>query len=793
MKTDKREHYRPGRMGKDGGSQDRHPGKDRFDNAVRLHLGGDLDAALAAYDEVLAYWPGYAEAQHNAGVIRAQRGQLDAATGHFRRAVELNGRYAEAHHSLGLALNMAGERRDAIAAFRRATELNPASIDWWTDLGTLLTAEGRFIEGLEASDRALALDPRNPQSLANRAAPLRGLHRHQDAADACRASLALRPESADTHVNLGMVLRESGDLDGARAAFDRALAISSRHLKARANIAALLQQQRRHDEARAIAEDIITEQPDSTEGWTLLGTCALEAAEFGLAEQCQREALARAPANASAQWNLAQLLLLRGDYVEGFRHFESRKRLEIFARHNHDAPEWNGEPLGGRTILVHAEQGFGDSIQFVRLLPLLKERGAGRVILDQCPPEVASLLRGAPGVDQLVVRGERSPAFDVHAYLMSLPFLMGITLDTLPDAVPYLRAPDRPVARAIRERGGAGVRVGLVWAGNKFQTRDRVRSVGLAALAPLLAVPGAAFFSLQKGEGLRELDASPHAPIVNLDPVLGDFSDTAAAIDALDLVITVDTSVAHLAGALGKEVWTLHAQVPDWRWMLDRGDSPWYPTMRLFRQSALNDWSAPVAAAAHALAGFVSQCASEPGTAVPARPVAPATVIAEATTARIRGRDRLADRAHVGLGHVRAAAGARARPVTARRARARGGAGVMGGEPTRSAPGAGDAARRAVTIHRAGDPPDGAGQRHARREHHRASRQTAPRGRRVLRGHGVRRRREGTRVLLRAHRRRIELERRDAQGVRRAARSPRAAGHRPVDLPSGAAYGIDGR
>ncbi len=735
------------------------PGQDGFDAAVRQHLAGNLDAALAAYDDVLARWPAYAEAHHNAGVIRAQRGKLPAAIAHFRRAVELNGMYAEAHHSLGLALNMAGERRDAIVAFRRAAELNPQSIDWWTDVATLLSAEGQFAEGLEANDRALALDPGNAQSLANRAVPLRGLHRHHEAIAACRASLTLRPDSADTQVNLGMVLRESGDLDGARVAFDCALAVAPGHLKARANIAALLQQQRRHAEARVIAEEIIAEQPDSSEGWTLLGTCALEAAEFALAEQCQREALARTPDNTSAQWNLAQLTLLRGDMAEGLRLFESRKRLDVFTRHNHDAPEWKGEGLGGRTILIHAEQGFGDSIQFVRMLPQLEAHGAGRVILDQCPPEVASLLRGAPGVDQLVVRGDQAPEFDVHAYLMSLPFLLGMTLDTIPRDVPYLRAPERPVAHAIRETWDRpGVRVGLVWAGNRFQTRDRVRSVGLDALAPVLETPGVTFFSLQKGEGIRELEPARHGHIVNLDPVLGDFSDTAAAIDALDLVITVDTSVAHLAGALGKPVWTLHARVPDWRWMLDRDDSPWYPTMRLFRQTAVNEWDAPVRDAARALREFVNARAS--GAEAPVAPAAGCVPVAPGVAGDAVARLQATVPARVsieigwpvgftsGWGTYGVAARARTRPLSTRRAGAHVRSGAVGGEPGGRAPGARDAPHDPGRGSRRRHSPDGTRKRHARRASRWARPQRPACGRRVLRGHRVRRRREGARLRV---------------------------------------------
>ncbi|MHB1310471.1 MAG: tetratricopeptide repeat protein [Gemmatimonadaceae bacterium] len=611
---------------------------ERFTEAARWHVAGRLDAALQVYDEIIDAWPAHAEAHHNAGTIRAQRGELDHALAHLQRAVTLRPTYAEAHHSLGLTLHLAGTLRTAIPSFRRAVELEPSSLDWWTDLAMALTAEGFLTEGLAANDRALAIAPGNAQALANRAVPLRGLQRLGEAAEACRASLQVRPDHVDTLVNLGMILREAGDFEGAQQSLNRVLVLVPGHHKARANIVALQLQTNQHAEARATAEQLLDEYPDSTDAWSLFGVCAQEAGEFALAERCQREALARSPDDAVVQWNIAQLTLLRGDFAEGFRQFESRKKLDIFMRYNHDVPEWAGEPLEGRTLLVHTEQGFGDSIQFVRYLPLLKARGAGRVILDECPPELATLLRTAAGVDELVVRGETPPPFHLHTYLLSLPGLLGATLENVPAEVPYLVVPDRPIAAAIRSHGG-GLRVGLVWGGNPSQHRDRMRSVGLEPLAPILATPGVTFFSLQKGAAVEQLGRASHANVVNLDPLLGDFADTAAAVDALELVITVDTSVAHLAGALGKPVWVLLPRVACWRYLLDRDDSVWYPTMRIFRQAEPNAWAAPVDAVAAALAAAARarKVVVPPGASPRLPATAPATAPASGT-ARVHER-----------------------------------------------------------------------------------------------------------------------------------------------------------
>lgn len=582
----------------------RHAGVVRFDAAVQCHLDGDFDAALEGYDEIITKWPGYAEAHNNAGSIRAERGQHDTAIAHFQRAVELQPAYADAHHNLGLALYQSGAAADAVAALRHATHLSGDRAVWYTDLGNALVDEQRFDEALESYDRALRLAPADLVAVSNRALALRGLRRHPEAAAACEAALAMRGDHLDSMSNLGIIYKEMRNFTAARAIFDRGLALAPGHATLRVNLAVLLMEMGRTDAAAEIAEKLVAEQPHLVEPWNVLHYCSFERGDFARAEECTREAMRRDPSDRNANWNSAVHTLLHGDLAEGFRQFESRKRLVsvVFSSRRYAAPEWDGSPLEGRSIFVHAEQGLGDAIQFVRYAKLLKARGAGRVIVE-CSPTATALLHGVEGVDELVVPGTPLPPFDVHAYLMSLPLLLRTTLANIPADVPYLAAPSRAVAEFVRTTG-AGLRVGLAWAGNPSHQRDLVRSLSLETLAPMFGAEGVTFFSLQKGPAARQLSTLQGANIVDLDPQLSDLADTAAAINELDLVIAVDTAVAHLAGALGKPVWVLLPHVPDWRWMLAREDSPWYPTMRLFRQPAVTAWAPAIASVARELSAL---------------------------------------------------------------------------------------------------------------------------------------------------------------------------------------------
>jgi hypothetical protein len=303
------------------------------------------------------------------------------------------------------------------------------------------------------------------------------------------------------------------------------------------------------------------------------------------------------------QWVLAVVALIRGDYASGWREAEWRWKCKDFSspKRQWSKPQWKGEQLNGETILLHAEQGFGDTVQFVRYAPMVAERG-GKVILE-CPAVLHRLLKNLPGIAGIVPETAQ-PEFDLQCPLLSLPLAFGTLLDTVPNRVPYL-TPEPQLCeqwgKLIGERA-SGLKVGLTWAGSPTHQNDRKRSLTLNQLLPLAQAAGVTFFSLQKGPAAQQAnDPAIGFPIADLTARLTDFADTAAMISQLDLVITVDTVIAHLAGALGKPVWVFLPRVPDWRWMLDREDTPWYPTMRLFRQEVHGQWEKPIRRAAGCL------------------------------------------------------------------------------------------------------------------------------------------------------------------------------------------------
>jgi hypothetical protein len=340
--------------------------------------------------------------------------------------------------------------------------------------------------------------------------------------------------------------------------------------------------------------------PEYLPALTCLGKalCALNQVSESIV--CLRQALRLAPDLAAAHWNLALSLLVAGRLPEGWEEFEWRLQVNPHLDPRPGVPKWQGESAPGQTILLRAEQGVGDCLQFLRYAPLVKAR-VGRVVVS-CPGSVVGLLKTVKGVDEVVPDSEQTPRCDRYAMLLSLPRIFGTTLDTIPGKVPYLHA--RPDSRQpqLPPRDPACRHIGLVWAGNAIHPNDVNRSAPLASLAPLLALPGNRFFSLQVGPRAADLGQLTGAgPITDWASHLGDFSDTAAVLAGLDLLITVDTSVAHLAGALGRPVWMLLPFAPDWRWLLEREDTPWYPTVRLFRQPAPGDWASVVAEVGKAL------------------------------------------------------------------------------------------------------------------------------------------------------------------------------------------------
>ena len=458
----------------------------------------------------------------------------------------------QALSTLADALHVQENMPDAVAAFERAVKLAPRDASLRSRLGTALLDIGRVAEAETAYRQSIALADHVAQSHFNHAVALSRLDRTPEAIAAYRRAIALDPRHVASHLNLGNVLTDQDQFDDAIDLYRTAIALDPEFAKAYSSLAEVLKEEGRLDEA-------------------------LEA---------NRKAVALASCDDNQRFNYAVALLMEGDYEAGWPAYEVRGKARIFP-----IPEWRGERLAGRTLLLHAEQGLGDTLQFARFVEHLLEPGVSIVI--ECQKPLAGLLQSL-GPVRVVSQGEPLPPFDSHLPLMSLPNVLGTRLDTIPAAVPYLAADPAKIARWKARIGQTtDLAVGVVWSGNPGHKFDRRRSIAAAAILPDLVMPGVRLFSLQKdprAEDIATLEAMA-ADITDLSPSLNDFSDTAASLEALDLVIAVDTSTAHLAGALGRPIWLMLPYALDWRWLRDREDSPWYPTMRLFRQSTPRVWA----------------------------------------------------------------------------------------------------------------------------------------------------------------------------------------------------------
>ncbi len=532
-----------------------------------LAAAGRLAAAEAALRGALAIAPDEADLHYDLGLVLARRGRTGEAAASCRAAIRADPRHAEAHNNLGIALAALGEMEEAEQCYRSALRHAPGLAAAATNLGALLCRLGRWEEAEAALRRALALAPDSPAALNSLGTALAALGAVKGAvsgadreAERCyRRALALHPGYEEAHNNLGTLLDSEGRFAEAEESLRAALRL----------------------------------RPDYPEAASNLGNVLVALGRPGEAEAFYLAALRLRPGEAETEYDLGLARLAAGRFRAGWAGYERRWDRRGAARREFRAPLWDGEEIGARTLLVHAEQGLGDTIQFCRFVPLLR---AERIIFE-VPPPLVRLLSSLAGGARIIPRGDRLPCFDLHCPLMSLPHRFGTTLATIPAVVPYLAADRAATARwSARLAVRPGLKAGLVWAGNPEFAADARRSLDPVLLAPLLALPGITFVSLQCG--------AEHVPPPLLDwaAELGDFADTAALVAALDLVISVDTAVAHLAGALGKPVWLLNRFDSCWRWLRDRRESPWYPTLCQFRQARPGDWRGVIEAVGRALA-----------------------------------------------------------------------------------------------------------------------------------------------------------------------------------------------
>jgi tetratricopeptide (TPR) repeat protein len=487
-----------------------------------------------------------------------QAGRLQAAEQIYRKILQAQPNNADAWHLLGRIAYQVGKHDLAIEHIAYAIRLAGEWAAFHQSLGDVYRALGRLPEAIACYHRALELSPDFAEAHNNLANALKDQGALEEAIACYRRALELKPDFAEAYSNLGTALSERDELTQAVACHRRALEL----------------------------------KPDRAETYNSLGLALQAQGRFAEASAGYQRAIELEPHHAEAHYNRSMLRLLAGDFEQGLAEYawrwETRRKPFILPPFPH--PIWDGRPLEGRRLLLHGEQGYGDTLQFIRYAAQAKQRGAG--VLVGCTKPLLRIVRSCRFVDQVVYEITSPQDFDVYCPLLSMPQLMKTTLGSVPHDVPYLFA-DPPLVEQWRGELGpiAGFKIGIAWRGNPKHRNDRARSFPLSCFQPLGHLPGIHLVSLQKGAGEEDLpEVRDRFPITELGSRLNDFMDMAAVMVNLDLVITCDTAVAHLAGALGVPVWVALPLVPDWRWMLDRSDSPWYPTMRLFRQDRRGDW-----------------------------------------------------------------------------------------------------------------------------------------------------------------------------------------------------------
>ena len=566
-----------------------------FAAALQYHQAGRVKEAERLYRQCLTVNPRHADSLHLLGVVAHAEGGHAQAVDLIGKAIAINAGEAPYHSNLGTALWKLGRLDAAVASYRRALELRPDYAKAHFNLATVLLKQQRLTEAEACYRTALAIKPDYAEAWDNLGTVLKAQGKQDETIASYRRAIEARPNYPEAHNNLGTALLQQGRTEEAIGCYRKALNLKPDYPEAHFNLGTAIWEQGQPNAAVACYRNAIALRPDDTDALLNLGTALKELGRLDEAAACYRNVLTLEPQHPEAHCNLGIVLLAQGELAEGWREHEWRWQTPqlIKARRDFAQPQWRGEMAVGRTLLIHAEQGFGDTIQFCRYAKQAAAHGL-RVVLEVQQPLVR-LLRGLPGVDRVVARGEALPAFDLHCPMLSLPLALGVSLASICGSAPYLHADSAQVAAwhaRLPEMIGPGLRIGLVWAGNPrnhsrgLAAVDRRRSLAPSRLAPLFKVPGLRFISLQKGGPLAPVEF----PLTDVMKEMDDFADTAALIANLDLVISVDTAVAHLAAALGKPVWLLDRYDTCWRWFTGRSDSPWYPSLRLYRQPRPGDW-----------------------------------------------------------------------------------------------------------------------------------------------------------------------------------------------------------
>ncbi|HEX4054735.1 MAG TPA: tetratricopeptide repeat protein [Tepidisphaeraceae bacterium] len=597
-----------------------------IDRALREHSAGRLAEAEAIYREILQQHPNHPPALHLLGVALSQQGNKRAAIDYISRAIALNPNIADFHsnlalaycetgepekavpachkalalqkdHSgalnqLGMAMKQMGRLEESVECFQRAVAVQPDFAVCWGNLADSLRRLGRASEADACYERILGMNPEDPKALCARAETFLNKNKIDDAIALFGKAAEKFPSEWITHNGLGVAFSRQGNLDKAVACFEKAVSLAPESAGPLNNLGHTYVLQGRIDEGLAAYDKALAIRPDFPDAYNNLGNALLAKLDLEGASKAYEKTLFFQPDHFDAHWNRALLHLLQGDFDRGWLEYEWRWLKFPDQRRFFRQPRWDGFDIAGKTILLYAEQGFGDTIQFVRLAPLVAALGA--TVNLECPRELSGLLQHVPGVARTLSRGDPLPPFDVQCPLLSLPRALGLTAESTPRDTPYLRV-DENLQRRWQQRlrpFEKSFKIGIAWAGAAIHARDCDRSTDAKAFAPLAAIPGVQLFSLQLGDSTKARSGREAGfELTDFTSELHDFADTAALLMNLDLVIAADTAVVHLAGALNRPVWTLLAFSPDWRWLLNHSDTMWYPSMRLFRQPTPGDWT----------------------------------------------------------------------------------------------------------------------------------------------------------------------------------------------------------
>ncbi|MBF0358176.1 MAG: tetratricopeptide repeat protein [Magnetococcales bacterium] len=559
-----------------------------------LQKQGRVVEAVESYQKALSIHPDLAEAHYNLGIIHQEQGDMDKAVASCQKAIAIKPGFAEAHCVLGTALQREGKLEEAAACQQRAISIKPGYAEAYISLGIVQKEQGNLAAAIASYQKAITIKPNYPEAYNNLGNTLKEQDRLNEAISNYQKAIAIKANYAEAYRNLGAAFQEQGCLDAAVEACQKAISIKPDYAEAYYIIGNSLMEQMSLDAAVENYQKAIAIKPDYPDAYCNLGNARNKQAKIEEAVNSYQKAIALKPNHAEAHFNLSTNLLLIGDYESGWKEYEYRFLCREVSYDNYQQPRWDGSRLDGKTILLHHEQGFGDTLQCIRYVELVKNLGA--TVIVYCQKPLGSLLQGMEHIDKLCTSTDSIPAFDCQLPLFSLPLLFGTTLETIPENSPYIY-PDQLLVKKFSQRleGVKGFKVGIVWQGSPRHNRNWYRSVDPAILIKLFSIEGAVFISLQKEAKESDLELlSKQDNFIDISAELNDFSDTAAAMANLDLMISVDTSVVHLSGALACPSWVMLSYIPDWRWLLEGEDSPWYPSARLFRQSKHGNWDSVI-------------------------------------------------------------------------------------------------------------------------------------------------------------------------------------------------------